>query len=1223
MAYDTGFSRRSSSERDLQPVAIVSIDPTSRMAVGATRTRHTIRINCAYATGDTITVPAVGEQWYVERFDAEWRLYGRIPFNDPTLNIEPEEGQVSVGSASGPLELNGTEVRANGTFRLDGVYFRDTGTQFERSTDKKTWTAIGGGAAGMVQIIAEALAHYTGTDQALAAAALKSWGGGLDKVAENFTLLWDLLCGNVFVSGLKRLGVGASDVERIIDGFQNFINYLFGVVFCDFTGDLDPQTILARLRDLLAPVINNPLVQALATVATALEVGTGNLLNNVVAGLTGLFDVLRDLFLVNPFNIDSLTAFQDAVAKVATVVAAVGDQALAGIVGLFGDVLNGIVNNPITLIIKEFFNNSIFNPVLGEDPETGDPVRLFDAITNGSLFTQIVNGTQTIFYTIAKVVTEVVLPIDPSDWQTLLPFIPAEVWAGIAAATLPDFGEGFLGGLGVILKIAFKALENFLALGVDAISNFFKNIVTLFGNLSSFFTVLFTSPQDAINYFLTDVLKIAEMSVDGVVTFISDFIGNAGGAITTLVENLLALFGIDFTPTDPVTGEPVAFNAATALTTFVNKFLVDGLGGIFGATVTEVTRFITRLKNFFGSADFFTSGIFDFASAASGFINNVLINAPALAIQTLSSALNIAGTLLYDFVKGCIELFSKVPLIGPPVASFATNLLNNFVILMRGNINSGTNLLADAGAEKSSFWNQTGVTWSSAPKRSGGGSVQVSGGYFAWWNVNDIGERSPIRTQPSEYLHAECYVYSYYSSTVYLYARAENSITGDAYDYYLTSGSANSSGWTKVQADIQMPATHPTTGQPSGWDRVSFGLYAANYPTYIDDMLAREITAAQVVKGNLTVLNQALYQTDTTPAGTTPKINVGVIPTGIPATSVNSPTGSGTVGSDINSVYNTLTGNTSGTGTGGLVATVGNASSGLVNKTNTIVTSTFNAWYGSGSSGTASEMGQVIGSIKTTVSNTWTVEVLPYGTTTWTRPVPTAQILEFWVICVGSGGGGGKGQVGYPGQTNPGGNGGLGGKWFAKQLNPSILPATVNVGIGAGGAGKTSGTVDAANNRADTRFGYGYEAHSVTTGEIQTASVASIISFYAATDSQPGDGGTGATGNGSGVQAGFGESTPLATGGLGGISAGGGGGSGSVGGSGGDANNLGQLRAGGGGGGGGGAGTYQNGGNGGSGGVPGGGGGGGGGSWASGGPVGGNGGTGGHGCIILLYRKTS
>lgn len=139
-----GFSRQATtSNTSRTPAAVVSLDVQTRTAVMLTRSKYTVNVNCAYAVGDTIVTPAIGEQWYIERFDMEWRLAGRIPFNDDTLNIEPEPGQVSVGAATGPLELNGTEVRANGTLRLDGVLLRDTGTRLERSTDGgTTWIPV-------------------------------------------------------------------------------------------------------------------------------------------------------------------------------------------------------------------------------------------------------------------------------------------------------------------------------------------------------------------------------------------------------------------------------------------------------------------------------------------------------------------------------------------------------------------------------------------------------------------------------------------------------------------------------------------------------------------------------------------------------------------------------------------------------------------------------------------------------------------------------------------------------------------------------------------------------------------------------------------------------------------------------------------------------------------------------------------------------------------------
>lgn len=302
---ELSFSRRTGSERDIQPVAIVAVDASTRTATGVTRTRHSIQINCAYATGDTITIPASGEQWYVERFDMEWRLYGRIPFNDATLNIAPEEGQVSVGSASGPLELNGTEVRANGeTLRLNGVYFRDTGEQFERSTDKINWTPVAAGLAGLVELIANALTGYEGVSQTDAVQALKDWASLIQEILDSFWLFWTQMCENIFVNGLKRLGVGETDLEKIVNGLQNFVNYAFSLIFCDFTGDLTPQTFLARLRDLLAPLKDNPIILGFQAIAQILELSVGNLLNDAVAGATGFLELLFNIITCNWEDID-------------------------------------------------------------------------------------------------------------------------------------------------------------------------------------------------------------------------------------------------------------------------------------------------------------------------------------------------------------------------------------------------------------------------------------------------------------------------------------------------------------------------------------------------------------------------------------------------------------------------------------------------------------------------------------------------------------------------------------------------------------------------------------------------------------------------------------------------------------------------------------------------------------------------------------------------------
>lgn len=136
------YTRRSNSDQDVQPVAIQSVDPLTRTASCMTRLKYLIDVDCSFGMGETVVTPAVGEQWYIERFDQVWRLKGRIPHLDETLLIEPEEGQVIVGGTRGPLELNGTEIRINNIMRIEGHYYRDNDGILEHSEDGDLWIPV-------------------------------------------------------------------------------------------------------------------------------------------------------------------------------------------------------------------------------------------------------------------------------------------------------------------------------------------------------------------------------------------------------------------------------------------------------------------------------------------------------------------------------------------------------------------------------------------------------------------------------------------------------------------------------------------------------------------------------------------------------------------------------------------------------------------------------------------------------------------------------------------------------------------------------------------------------------------------------------------------------------------------------------------------------------------------------------------------------------------------
>jgi hypothetical protein len=270
-------------------------------------------------------------------------------------------------------------------------------------------------------------------------------------------------------------------------------------------------------------------------------------------------------------------------------------------------------------------------------------------------------------------------------------------------------------------------------------------------------------------------------------------------------------------------------------------------------------------------------------------------------------------------------------------------------------------------------------------------------------------------------------------------------------------------------------------------------------------------------------------------------------------------------------------------------------------------TAAFNAWYGSGGTGGSANMSQVISSIKSSIDG-WMVEVINTSGT-WTRPAATANILEFWAICVGSGAGGDAGTSGLFGAV--GGNGGVPGRWMAKQITPSNIGSTVTCTIGAGGAGRTSHLGSSPDNGNPSSFG-----SLCSSTEALTASIGSLVGFYAATDSRPGVGGKGGDEAGGGKAGSAGAATPTAAGGAGGAAGGASGAPGAA------ATLTGSNRAGGGGGGGGGGSNTPPyiGGNGGAGGRPGGGGGGGGGVQSAVATASGDGGDGGHGNIILLYR---
>ncbi|AXQ51457.1 minor tail protein [Mycobacterium phage Amochick] len=282
----------------------------------------------------------------------------------------------------------------------------------------------------------------------------------------------------------------------------------------------------------------------------------------------------------------------------------------------------------------------------------------------------------------------------------------------------------------------------------------------------------------------------------------------------------------------------------------------------------------------------------------------------------------------------------------------------------------------------------------------------------------------------------------------------------------------------------------------------------------------------------------------------------------------------------------------------------------------------FKGWRGSssGGGGTVADIQATIEVIAKAVYGGYTVETLT-SNGTWTRPFDPANCLEFWAIPVGGGGRGDTGDTLRMGtddvRTIYGGKGGVDGGYFATQINPADLPATVPVTIGL--AASTAGA-----NGGITSFG------SLAASVPGVGAISQGVGFVASA-SKPGRGGDGGAAfmtranstSFTSYPGDPGEASALASGGTGGNANGGTGGNGAA------ANLSGERKAGGGGGGGGGgraanqSGTVT-GGTGGNGGFPGGGSGGGGAAInistigfnvAAGQP-----GVPANGCLFLIYK---
>lgn len=121
------------------------------------------------------------------------------------------------------------------------------------------------------------------------------------------------------------------------------------------------------------------------------------------------------------------------------------------------------------------------------------------------------------------------------------------------------------------------------------------------------------------------------------------------------------------------------------------------------------------------------------------------------------------------------------------------------------------------------------------------------------------------------------------------------------------------------------------------------------------------------------------------------------------------------------------------------------------------------------------------------------------GTFTWTKPAGAKWVR---VILYGAGSGGGSGARQPTTSSSGGGGGSSGGSFLLFENNADVFGATETVTIGAGGAGGASVLTDNTNGNPGTR----------------SATSTSFGSFYRASNSPGGGGGTNTAGGGAGTQ---------------------------------------------------------------------------------------------------------
>jgi len=242
------------------------------------------------------------------------------------------------------------------------------------------------------------------------------------------------------------------------------------------------------------------------------------------------------------------------------------------------------------------------------------------------------------------------------------------VLAWIEEKTGLDFSDP-IAFISSLMEKILDTLDNTLGLVADGLINFLNNITTFFNGLPNIFGGSFNLP-DAIQYFLTETLGIAEIGAAGL-QFVESLIPNTVAALTDFFANLTAFLGLDLRQF--ASGD---FNLAGAVFVFldnIKEFLLYWINFYVFGGVNSVGQFLEE-RIFNPIVQQFLSGLK---------LPLELLGITDIAEAGLGTLADLAGTLLTsltavpaDILEGLLPpgLLGQIPVSN--IADVSPNLIN-------------------------------------------------------------------------------------------------------------------------------------------------------------------------------------------------------------------------------------------------------------------------------------------------------------------------------------------------------------------------------------------------------------------------------------------------------------------------------------------------------------------------------------------------------------------